>query len=888
MTRAPLTLLAVLATACAAAPEVPQAPIFPPRTLPQHDHLLPSGLRVVVQEDHSLPVVTVAAIYGTGATSDPADGGGLAHLVEHLTYRAGGAELTRGARLKRAGATFNANTSADTTLYYNIAQKAALEELLQIEVERLTRPIDELTEADFEVERRVVVNELRQIVDARSVPRALSLVQERLFPRGHPLARPVNGTEQSMATLTRAKADHFVSQHYRPENCTLVIAGAVDGAQVAALMRGWPAELVASPEGGPRARRQRPAGGGEPPGPARPGPVEVKAPVSTPLLVLAWSLPGTSSITEATLLTLATAIEDAVSPLDAAATIVPAADASILVVARPLGPKANSTQVTSKLLGLLGDEAAASSARRATPDLRRRALLALLRKTADPLGNALELTRHLAATGRSSIKQDAVIEMAAVKSFTVEKLWRTYLRPDRAVSLVMEPRGDGPLVEAPAGVEVHELARQTGPDVGGMSPEDVLRVARPPGLERLPRFRLSNGLTVVALQRPSAALSRVDLRIPGGSAAGPSFAAMAASLSGTECPPQVPIEQVGGTLHESHGALASELSVVAFERNLANGLEALASEVRCRSLGQPHFLLYQALLRARRETIDTSEQKARRALWWGLYSNHPYGRMADDLARLVEPDRRAANAYLDAHFRPDDALAVATSARSPEALRALMEAHLAGWKPAPGRPEAVPPPAPPIPARRTLGLFAQEKRTQVWLQMGCRLPSSAELVPALDVLEKVVEQQADELREQWGATYGLRVSVDHLPGSAHLLISGAIDTREVGRALVRLLAVLAGDAGAGPDDATTSLARWEVARGFNARFATDGGIAAALRLAAQQGWPVSVWDRYPERLAAVRGRDLGALMTRCTDREVITLVGDVPALKATLDAAGLR
>jgi hypothetical protein len=46
-----------------------------------------SGLRVIVQEDHSAPLVSIVTSFGVGATSDPKGMEGLAHFIEHLVFR---------------------------------------------------------------------------------------------------------------------------------------------------------------------------------------------------------------------------------------------------------------------------------------------------------------------------------------------------------------------------------------------------------------------------------------------------------------------------------------------------------------------------------------------------------------------------------------------------------------------------------------------------------------------------------------------------------------------------------------------------------------------------------------------------------------------------------
>lgn len=142
--------LVLLAAACATS-ELPEDASYREWAPPQTDVQRPSGLRVIVEEDHTDPVVVVAAVFGVGGTSDPKGSEGLAHFVEHLVFRArpdGGDQVWD--RLKRMGASFNASTAADETNYYVIAHKDELERMMQIQALRLLDPLGGVVLAPLE------------------------------------------------------------------------------------------------------------------------------------------------------------------------------------------------------------------------------------------------------------------------------------------------------------------------------------------------------------------------------------------------------------------------------------------------------------------------------------------------------------------------------------------------------------------------------------------------------------------------------------------------------------------------------------------------------------------------------------------------------------------
>jgi len=883
----PAVLVLACLLACAPRP-LPDEPIFSPRSFPQADHQLLSGLRVVVQEDHSAPLVTVAAIYGAGATSDPEEAGGLAHLVEHLTFRARSGGPDRFERLRLAGATYNAFTEADTTLYYAVGYRDALEELLETEISRLVAPLEGVTAEDLRVDRRVVLNERRQKQGGTVGPPVLGLIQARLFPASHPLGRPVMGNETSLARTTLPLAQAFVAQHYRPENCILVVSGDVRPGQVEALMKSWPAAAVASADGRPVPHRPPLAATRRPPPTVAPltGLFETTGPVQSRQLYLAWSLPGATPDTEARLRTIVTALELVALEHKARVQLVPFAEGSILMVSRALERQDDPVSIRHRIVEALVSDETVKLVMGATPRLRSRARVAMMRELADPVTSALTLTRHLAATGRLSFYRDTLAQMRAVTVDAVAKTMRASLRRERVASLLVEPEGVT-IGEGSNDVEAHDLSRSEDASLTGMGPEDVLRVARPPGLGGLPRLTLRNGLQVTMIERPAAPLARVDLLIPGGSATEVPYASLVSDVSTNGCRQAVSLGDVGGSARSGHGKFASVVSVVVPDGNLVNGLAAAADEARCRELDPLRFQAYKQALR-RMHGSESAEEKASRALWEALYPGHPYGRSAEDAEALARVELEQAQAYLEAHFQPRGAVGVVVSALPAPALRPLLEEFLGGWSAAPGAAPRRPLLPPPIPRGRVIRLFADTYRSQVRLTVGCRLPVDAAALPALDVIERVVAEQANELRQAWGATYGVDADVSFFPGSAHLTLEGAVETKQVGSAVARLLALLSANAVEGPDLRTLTLARWEVARSFNLRFATGDGVADALLFAAQQGWSPAEWDRYPARLATVAPDRVQLLMKSCAGHEVVTLVGHVPTIAAQLEASGVE
>ena len=124
------------------------APLSAQITVPATVDTLPNGLRVIVHEDHSAPIVTVNTWYHVGSGSEKVGRTGFAHLFEHLMWMgSANAPYPQSDRmLEAAGASNNGSTTEDRTNYYNTGPKSSLELMLWLEADRmggLLPPMDE-------------------------------------------------------------------------------------------------------------------------------------------------------------------------------------------------------------------------------------------------------------------------------------------------------------------------------------------------------------------------------------------------------------------------------------------------------------------------------------------------------------------------------------------------------------------------------------------------------------------------------------------------------------------------------------------------------------------------------------------------------------------------
>jgi zinc protease len=219
--------LAALALLVAAAPLV--AAVRPPKL--QYDiSTLPNGLTIVLEEDHSTPIVHLNLTYHVGSKNEKPGRTGFAHLFEHLMFKGSKNVEPEGhtSMIASIGGQSNAFTTEDETTFWETAPSQYLPMLLWLEADRMaTLRINKET---FTNERDVVKEERRLRVDNQPYGRLNEIIYEQIFTT-HPYKHQPIG---SMADLDAASVDDVVDFYrtfYVPENATLTVVGDIDPAQ---------------------------------------------------------------------------------------------------------------------------------------------------------------------------------------------------------------------------------------------------------------------------------------------------------------------------------------------------------------------------------------------------------------------------------------------------------------------------------------------------------------------------------------------------------------------------------------------------------------------------------------------------------------------------------
>jgi zinc protease len=201
------------------------------KEFPVSSHTLKNGMKVLVQPDHSIPNVALYIFYRIGSRNEHPGTTGLSHFFEHMMFN--GAKKYGPGDLDKAmeanGASNNAYTSQNVTVYQDWFPRSALELIYDIEADR----IRDLTFDPKKIasEREVVASERRLSVDNNN----FGLLDEQLRATAfiaHTYQWPVVGWMSDIQSWTMEDLKHHFEMGYSPSNATMVVVGDVSPEEI--------------------------------------------------------------------------------------------------------------------------------------------------------------------------------------------------------------------------------------------------------------------------------------------------------------------------------------------------------------------------------------------------------------------------------------------------------------------------------------------------------------------------------------------------------------------------------------------------------------------------------------------------------------------------------
>jgi len=881
-------LLLALATAAAPASAAPSVAA----KLDVRVFTLPNGLTVVLHPDHRLPQAVVNTWFAVGSRDEVPGRTGFAHLFEHLMFM--GTKRVPGnafdVTMETGGGSNNASTTEDRTNYYSVGPSSLLPTLLWLDADRFATLDEAMTKEKVDLQRDVVRNERRQSYENRPYGAAELVVNEAMYPEGHPYHHNVIGSHADLQAASLDDVKAFFQAHYVPANATLVVAGDFDPQVVRPLVESMYGAIPARPRP-PRVHADLPALAGE----VRRVVVDK---VELPRLDLVWHAP----------------------PAYAGGT----AELNLLAELLYEGP-------SSRLDRRLVQELRVASEVHA--ELEERSLGSLFRISVTGVPGAdLDLVKRetLKVIADLGQKGPTSAEVARVKA-QAETRFRAgkeqlLVRADRMNEYLFhwgEPDAfDRDLARyaaaTPAGLRA--VAARLGDGrldlrvLPSSGPAPAIPDQKPPDLPA-GRFdppapevmKLSNGVEVRVVRRAGSGLIAGHVIVPGGerivpagqAGVAPVVARLLLSGAGGKSAPAWAdaIRTLGANVDASATRTVLDLQFVGLAARAAPTLDLVADAVLRPNLAQADVERELDLARARVEARpDEPTALATVAAASVLYGDSDYrGRPLDGFSRTlaaVKPDdvRALAARLLD----PRGAVIVVAGDLEPAAVRGLLEARFGAWKP---RGPAPAPEAAPITsapggrwflvdrpgAPQTVIRVARPVATAEDAARSVRLAVNAALGGTFTSRLNL------NLREKNGYSYGVFSRIVQEGPQSVFLVQTSVQTEVTGAALVELRKELDGIA-SGLAEAEVAKARESLRYDLVDGVQTTAGLADLLAEASRNGRPPDALRRDAAALAAVDPAKASAEAKAGAfgfANMTVVLVGDRKAIEPQLSKAGL-
>lgn len=199
--------------------------------------LLDNGITLVTEQIPEFRSCTLGIWAQTGSRHEREDQSGLSHFLEHMLFKG---TRTRNATqiaesMDAVGGQLNAFTEKEQTCYYARVMDRHLPRALDILSDMLLDSV--FDPAELEREKGVILEEIKMYEDAPD-EMVFDVFTSTVW-QGHPLGRPILGSQEVISSLTRERLLEYRDAHYQPTRLLVSAAGHVDHDELAARVGGW-------------------------------------------------------------------------------------------------------------------------------------------------------------------------------------------------------------------------------------------------------------------------------------------------------------------------------------------------------------------------------------------------------------------------------------------------------------------------------------------------------------------------------------------------------------------------------------------------------------------------------------------------------------------------
>lgn len=245
-------------------------------------HMLSNGMKVIIQEDQNIPNVALYFFYKIGSRNERPGITGISHFFEHMMFN-GAAKYGPKAfdnEMEKAGGNNNAYTSNDVTVYTDWFPATALDLMFDMEADRMRNLA--FDPKIIESERGVVYSERRTSVDNSNQGLLYEQLRAAAFT-AHPYHWPVVGWPSDIESWSMDDLKAHYKMGYAPNNCVMVVVGAVTEARIMELAKKYLEPLPQQPPP-PAIRTKEPEQNGE-------RRVTIRKPAQLPIQLIGYHTP---------------------------------------------------------------------------------------------------------------------------------------------------------------------------------------------------------------------------------------------------------------------------------------------------------------------------------------------------------------------------------------------------------------------------------------------------------------------------------------------------------------------------------------------------------------------------------------------------------------------
>lgn len=907
---------------------------------------LRNGLRVILHEDHSTPVVSVNLWYHVGSKNEVPGRTGFAHLFEHMMFQGSKHHDDDYFKLlQQAGGSINGTTNSDRTNYFETVPANFLELALWLESDRMGYLLDALTEAKLGNQREVVKNEKRQNYDNQPYGLVGAKIAETMYPPGHPYHWLTIGSLDDVTGASMSEVTDFFRRYYVPNNASLVIAGDFQPQQA----RRWVEKYFGPLKRGapiPPVKATRPQLNGE----MR---LAMEDRVTLPRLYLNWHTVPHYAPDDAALDMLAYVmvngkgsrlykslvyeqqIAQDISAFNSSREL--AGSFSIVATARP-GKTLSELEsaIEKELAQIKANPPSAKEMERAYNTLESSFIYGLQTVR----GKADQLNHYATFLNNPGYFEQDLARYRRVTPTEVQRVAKTYLT-DKRLIISVSPQTPGQTSTAagqtagqpPTGTPNAPASNtsatspattnSTNPSTAAQTNNRAKIEDKRGGLYEIPkaqanprlklpeiqRRQLSNGLQVLIVEQHELPVVSMNLVIKVGAAADPSNRAGLATLTadildeGTNLRSALDISNelsaIGARLSTGAGWDSSSANMTTLARHLDKALNIFSDVTLNPAFSKEELERLSARrlasLRQRRDNANAIAETVYASLLYG--ADHPYGHSAigDESSTTVIQSEDLRRFY-ETYYRPNNAALIVVGDVQSANLLPQLEKAFGSWKSANVASVEI---AVPTPRNRSsLYLVDKPGAAQSVITIGqIGVPRSTPDYFPLRVLNTILGGQFMSrlnlnLREDKGYSYGAFSSFDYRRSAGPFSAGAGVQTAVTRESVVEVLKELRDIGDTRPVTAQeVEFAKQTIIRAYPSGFETPGQIAGRLEDLVIYNLPDDYFNKLTEQVLGVTLDDVERVANQYLkpDKMTVLVVGDrktiEPGLRA-LDGVG--